>query len=82
MCDYRKAKKTTVPWFKSDGSRAIVRHALNQRKTGNCLRSYVSRIFQSGIVQGVRGEAWMVFDNERKIYQALTFGTLPPGRGG
>ena len=73
---WKEGDKQTVPFFKSDGSRAIYRHPLNQRRVGNCLRAYVARIFNSGIVPGVRGEAWLVYEPDKKIYYALTFGTL------
>ena len=73
----QEGDKKTVQWFKEDGTRAILRHPLNQRKTGSSLRNYVSRIFSSGIVEGVRGEAWFVYDPDKRHYQALTFGTLP-----
>ena len=29
-------------------------------------------------MEGVRGEAWFVYDAEHKQYLALTFGTLKP----
>ena len=54
----------------------IRRHPINARRTGNVLRSYVTRIFATGIVEGVRGEAWLVYDQGSGEYLALTFGTL------
>ena len=72
----QEGEKRNVKFFREDGSRAIIRHPLNQRKTGTYMRSCVSRIFSSGIVEGVRGEAWFVWDADKKQYLALTFGTL------
>ena len=70
------ARKERSATSSSSGRTAVIRHPLNQRKTGNYMRSYVSRIFSSGIVEGVRGEAWFVWDADKKQYLALTFGTL------
>ena len=74
----RMEQKRTIPWFDSKGKRFIIRHPLNQRKTGGVLRQYVRKILQCGIVPAVRGEAWVVWDEARQVYLALTFGTLCP----
>ena len=73
---YQEGGKQVIPWFRADGERNIVRHPLNDRKTGATTRQYANRILQSGIVDGVRGEPWLVFDAAKNVYQALTFGTL------
>lgn len=75
-----------MSWFKqtSDGgaegagARQIVRHPLNQRKVGSVARQYMQKICDCGIVEGVRGEAWLVRDEATNQFLALTYGTLPP----
>ena len=71
----QEGPKKTVPWF-VDGNRSIRRHPLNVRKTGAVTNQYKARILESGIVAGVRGEAWLQNDPDGKGYLALTFGTL------
>ena len=76
--------RRTVQWFKDSspgriGEPAIRRHPLNQRKTGSTLRTYVKRIHESGIIQSVRGEPWLTFDEATGTYFALSCGTLLPG---
>ena len=69
--------RRTIKWFKEDGKTpAIQRDALNQRKTGSAMRGYVKRIFESGIIQSVRGEPWMTYDEHSGTYYALSCGTL------
>ena len=68
--------KRTVQFFKSNGQPAIVRHPLNQRKTGSAMRSYVRRIQESGIIQSVRGEPWFTYEENTHTYHALSCGTL------
>ena len=55
--------------------RHIVRHPLNQRKMGGVTRQYTRKIMQCGIIPAVRGEAWFVWDETKRQYLALTFGT-------
>ena len=57
-----------------------MRHSLNQCKTGKCLRAYVSRIFQPGIVHGYAVKHGWSTTTKKKMYLALTYGTLPPGQ--
>ena len=73
---YQEGGKQVIPWFRADGERNIHRHPLNDRKTGATTRQYVNCIFQSGIVDGVRGEPWLVYDPSKNVYFALTYGTL------
>lgn len=73
---YQEGGKQVIPWFRADGERNIQRHPLNDRKTGATTRQYVNRILQSGIVDGVRGEPWLVYDPSKNVYFALTYGTL------
>ena len=40
------------------------------------LRTYMGRIYEQGIVEGVRGEAWLVREEGTGKHLALTFGTL------
>ena len=69
--------RRTIKWYKEDGQTpAVQRHPLNQRKTGSAVRGYVKRIFESGIIQSVRGEPWMTFDELTGTYYALSCGTL------
>ena len=71
--------RRTVPWYREDGSRNIVRHPLNERRAGGAVKAYASRIYAAGIVDGVRGEPWLVFDSSKNQFLALTFGTLSLG---
>ena len=77
---YQDGERRTIPWFRDDGVRNVVRHPLNMRHTGGTTKVYQQRIYTSGIVDGVRGEPWLVFDSTKNQYLALTYGTLPPGR--
>ena len=69
--------KRRVDWFRpTDGQRYVIRHPLNGRKTGALVRQYTQKILEAGIVEGVRGEAWLVYDQASDVFLALTFGTL------
>lgn len=71
--------KRTIPWFR-DGMRCVRRHPLNQRKTGGIAKQYMAKILDSGLVQGVRGEAWFQVDPENEgHFLAISFGTLTLG---
>ena len=69
---FQLGEKRTVPWFRTDGLRYIKRHDLNHGK----IKEYEASIKTHGILQGVRGEPWLVFDPTQDMYLAITFGTL------
>ena len=72
----QEGAKRTIPWFR-DGVRCVKRHPLNQRKTGSVAKQYMSKILDSGLVQGVRGEAWFQADPDNEgHFLAISFGTL------
>ena len=78
----QEGPKRTVNWFNESMQRSIVRHPSNMRKVGGMMHQYKEKIFASGIVEGVRGEAWLVRgdtdpeSNSGSKFYALTFGTL------
>lgn len=72
-----KAPLVTVPWFLKDGGKAIVRHPLNDRKQLSVRTKYMRLILSHGIMEGCRGEAWLVEPHSPSSpWLALTFGTL------
>ena len=71
------APLVTVPWFLEDGSRAIVRHPANKRSQKSVKEKYKRGILTHGILEGCRGEAWLVAQGHGQPYLAVTFGTLP-----
>lgn len=74
---YQVADKVTVPFFTTDGQRAIIRHGKNNRVQHSVVQTYASGICRSGIVPGVRGEAWFQWGPDRTYpVKAITFGTL------
>ena len=60
----------------------IVRHEFNQRKHEGIKQSYIRSCQSRGIVEGVRGEAWVgeplpdKFGQKSGAFQALTYGSL------
>lgn len=66
-----------LDFYQSDGSRNIVRHSLNQRKQLSVRASYKRSILAYGILEGCRGECWVIEPSAPGMpYQAITFGTL------
>ena len=66
----------SIPWFKPDGTRQVFRHPVNARKVGTRVNKYAARIKETGILAGVRGEPWVVFDPHKEIYLCISYGTL------
>ena len=51
----------TVDWFMPDGTtRNVVRHPINDRKQVSLKQRYKKGILTHGILEGCRGEAWLV----------------------
>ena len=70
-----------LDWYQADGSRNVVRHALNQRKQEAVMESYVKSILAYGVADGCRGECWAIEPSAPGMpYQVITFGTLSPAR--
>lgn len=69
-------EQRAVAWFKADGSRQVFRHPVNARKVGTRVTKYAARIKETGILQGVRGEPWVVYDPAKEIYLCISYGTL------
>ncbi len=71
---------TTISWHNAEGVRLIKRHELNCRNQCQTKLSYVSSIKRHGIIQGARGEPWMVLPKSHKInqdaYEAISYGHL------
>lgn len=66
-----------MEWFLPDGSRNVVRHAVNNRTQTAVRNKYARGILKHGILEGCRGEAWLVEPaSQGQPYQAVTFGTL------
>lgn len=75
------ARPQTLPFFMStsDGKskRNLVRHERNQREHGLVQRKYEQMILEHGLVQGVRGQAWVQEPSRcNEPYKLMTFGTV------
>lgn len=77
---YQVVEARSIPWFRpSDGAPYICRHELNQRKVGSTIKKYALSICKKGIIQGVRGEPWVVYNNDKDQYECISYGTLSFG---
>ena len=77
MRAYRVSEaKVTMPFFNEKKEKALIRHPINGRTQATVLRKYVEQVKRHGVVQGVRGEPWIVeaLPGEPKLL--LTWGTL------
>eukprot|EP00974_Lingulodinium_polyedra_P018057 1749089-Lingulodinium_polyedra.AAC.1 len=50
----------TFPWFQDSGDRTFRRHSVNMRYQAVVLEKYQQQILDNGVVQGVRGEPWII----------------------
>ena len=91
---YQVGEKTRVKFFLDQNSTdhtnfpfhsrqvGIVRHQHNQRMHSGIKKAYVKSCCARGIVEGVRGEAWLTepkpdsFGHRTGPFQALTYGSL------
>ena len=71
-----------IDWFDDHGNRNVVRHECNQRNQKRTKAKYAGSIRRRGIVNGVRGEPWIV-DKMPGVppgtpnpYKAVSYGTL------
>ncbi len=67
----------SIPWFNSNGDKNFVRHAVNPRRQDATVDAYVSKILEGGVVEGVRGECWVVSPaTEGQPFRCISWGTL------
>ena len=52
---------------------------MNLRKVGNRVKTYAASIKEKGILQGVRGEPWVVYDPSSECYLCISYGSLTSG---
>ena len=96
-CFYQNqvGEKTRIKWFVDDNSdkgdmnpfsqrkRNIVRHPYNSRQQQSVKSAYVASVKTRGVVEGVRGECWVVSPNpsdsiggHTNPFMAISFGSL------
>lgn len=74
---YQIGPLTDTAWFMPDGSRSIIDHGINSRRHAVVDNVYAQSILTRGVVDGVRGEPWMIFSEGQQLpLQAITWASL------
>ncbi len=68
--------KVVLPYYDAAGRKALARHPVNDRMQASTLRKYKDQVLRHEVVQGVRGEPWIVDANAGEPKWLLTYGTL------
>ena len=74
---YQIGDLTDVEWLLPSGGRAIIDRPINSRRHAVVDNTYAQSILTRGVVEGVRGEPWMLFsENQSMPLLAITWASL------